>query len=57
MNTVATVKLDLYPERTYNIDFIAYPDHFFMIYQYQKGNILHCMTVKMDADAKKWPSR
>ncbi|MBK8608996.1 MAG: hypothetical protein IPL84_03360 [Chitinophagaceae bacterium] len=53
MNTVATVKLDFIPERTYNIDFIAYPDHFFMIYQYQKGNILHCMTVKMDADAKK----
>ncbi len=53
MNTLETVRLDFIPERTFNIDFIPYPDHFFMIYQYQKGNILHCMSVKMDANAKK----
>ena len=53
MNTLETVKLGFVPERTFNIDFIAYPDYFFMIYQYQKGNILHCMAVKMDAKAQK----
>ncbi len=53
MNTLETVKLDFVPDRTFNIDFIAYPDYFFMIYQYQKGTILHCMAVKMNANAQK----
>ncbi len=53
MNTLETVKLDFIPDRTFNIDFVAYPDHFYMIYQFQKGNILHCMAVKMDAQAKR----
>lgn len=53
MNTLETVKLDFVPDRTFNIDFVPYSDYFFMIYQYQKGNILHCMAVKMDAMAKK----
>ena len=53
MNTLETVRLDFVPDRTFNIDFVAYPDHFFMIYQYQKGTILHCMAVKMDAKAQK----
>ena len=53
MNTLETVKIGFVPERTFNIDFVAYPDYFFMIYQYQKGNILHCMAVKMDAKAQK----
>ncbi len=53
MNTQETVRLDFIPDRTFNIDFVAYPDYFYMIYQYQKGNILHCMAVKMDANAKR----
>lgn len=53
METLETVKLDFIPEKTFNVDFIAYPDFFYMIYQYQKKNILHCMAVKMDAAAKK----
>lgn len=53
MNTVGTVKLDFIPDRAFNIDFIAYTDHFFMIYQYQRGSILHCMAVKMNAKAQK----
>lgn len=53
MNTLETVKLDFVPEKTFNIDFVAYADYFFMIYQYQKGTILHCMVVKMDDNAKK----
>lgn len=53
MKTLETVKLDFIPDRTFNIDFIAYADYFFMVYQYQRGTILHCMAVKMDAKAKK----
>jgi hypothetical protein len=53
MNTLETVRLDFIPEKTFNIDFVAYADYFFMIYQYQKGNILYCMSVKMDAKARK----
>lgn len=52
MNTLSTVKLDFVPDRTFNMDFVVYPDFFYMIYQYQKGRILHCMVVKMDANAK-----
>ena len=53
MNTLETVKLDFVPDKTFNMDFVAYPDFFYLIYQYQKGRILHCMVVKMDANAKK----
>jgi hypothetical protein len=53
MNSLETVKLDFVPEKTFNIDFVSYPDYFVMVYQYQKGTILHCMAVKMDANAKK----
>ncbi len=53
MNTLETVKLDFVPDRTFNIDFVSYPDYFLMIYQYQRGTILYCMAVKMDAKAKK----
>jgi hypothetical protein len=53
MKIKETVKLDFIPDRTFNVDFVIYPTHFFMIYQYQKKNILHCMGVKMDAEGKK----
>jgi hypothetical protein len=53
MNTLETVKLDFIPDRTFNIDFVPYADHFFIVYQYQKGTIVHCMGVKMDAMAHK----
>lgn len=48
MNTLKTENLDFVPEKTFNVDFVAYPDFFYMIYQYQKRNTLHCMVVKMN---------
>ena len=33
MKTLETVKLDFIPEKTFNVDFVPYPDHFFIIYQ------------------------
>lgn len=53
MKIKETVKLDFIPDKTFNIDFVIYPDYFWMIYQYQKKNILHCMAAKMDANAQK----
>lgn len=53
MKTLETVRLDFIPDRSFNIDFITYADYFYMVYQYQKGTILYCMAVKMDANAKR----
>lgn len=40
-------------ERLINVDFFPYADHSYMIYQYQKKNIVHCKAVKIDANGKK----
>jgi hypothetical protein len=52
MQEVETVNLDFLPEKTFNVDVVAYADKFYMIYQFQKKNIVHCMGVKMNAMAK-----
>jgi hypothetical protein len=39
-------------ERWINVDFVAYPDFAWMIYQFQKKSILYCMGVKIDGDGK-----
>jgi hypothetical protein len=41
------------PDKTFNIDFIIYPDHFYMVYQYQKRNTIYCKAVKMSSAGKK----
>lgn len=46
------VNLDFIPEKTINVDFIAYPDFAYLIYQFQKRSILHCMAVKLDGQGK-----
>ena len=53
MRIKKSLRLTFVPDKTFNIDFITYPDYFFMIYQYQKNSVVHCMGVKMDADGKK----
>ena len=47
------VDLDFMPEKAINVDFVAYPDFFYIIYQYQKRSILHCMAEKIDGNGKK----
>ncbi len=46
-------ELEFLPNRVFNVDYVAYPDFFYLIYQYQKKSILYCMAVKMDAEGKK----
>jgi len=53
MRIKKSMRLSFVPDKTFNIDFITYPDHFYMIYQYQRNNVVHCMGVNMDADGKK----
>lgn len=53
MGLVDKVDLDFMPDKTLNADFIAYPDFVYIIYQYQKRNVLHCMAAKVDGNGKK----
>ncbi len=46
------VKLDFLPDKIINTYFIPYPDFCYMIYEYQKKNIVHCAAVKIDGQAK-----
>jgi hypothetical protein len=46
------VKLKNLPDRIINADFIAYPDFFYMIYQHQKRNTVHCMGIKYDGNGQ-----
>ena len=47
------VNLDFMPDKTLNAEIVAYPDFFYLIYQYQKRNVLNCMGVKLDGNGKK----
>lgn len=46
------VKMDA-SDRWINVDFVAYQDFFYMIYQYQKRSTLYCVGVKMDGSGRK----
>ena len=46
------IDLRFMPDRTLNVDFVAYPDFALLIYQYQKRNTLHCMAVKINSEGK-----
>jgi len=55
MNEIASVEQDYLPDndRLINVDLFAYPDYCYVIYQYQKKNIIYCMGVKVDGNGKK----
>jgi hypothetical protein len=40
-------------DRLINVDFFAYPDFSYMVYQYQRRNVVYCNAVKVDAAGKK----
>lgn len=46
------IDLRFMPDKTLNVDFVTYPDFAWLIYQYQKRNILYCMAVKINGDGK-----
>jgi len=54
MKLIQKTKHEYLPdERLINVDFFPYPDFIYMIYQYQKRNVVHCAVVKLDGMGKK----
>lgn len=53
MKLIDRVALDFMPQSYINVDFINYPDYFYLIYEYQKKNVVHCTAVRMDGNARK----
>lgn len=52
MKLVDRVPLDFMPDRWINADFVAYPDFAYIIYQYQRKNVVHCSMVRIDGKGK-----
>lgn len=52
MKLLRKVNVNADNERWINVDFVSYPDHVWMIYQYQIKSILYCMAIKMDGEGK-----
>lgn len=40
-------------DKVFNVDFLAYPSHSYIFYQYQRRSIVYCMAAKLDAEGKK----
>ena len=55
MEEIAKVEQDYVPDndRMINVDFFAYPDFCYMVYQYQKKNIVYCMAARIDGNGNK----
>ncbi|MBK7561793.1 MAG: hypothetical protein IPI68_09780 [Chitinophagaceae bacterium] len=55
MKQISNVEQDYIPDndRMINVDFFPYPDFCYMIYQYQKKNIVYCMASKIDGNGNK----
>ena len=52
MRLIDRVDLKFMPDNTLNVDFVSYPDFAWLIYQFQKRNVLHCMAVKINEEGK-----
>lgn len=48
MSLKEKIDLDFIPDKAFNVDYIAFPDNFYFIYQYQRRGIVYCMGAKMD---------
>ena len=52
MKLLQRVTLPYLPEKYNNIDFVQYPDFFYMLCEFQKKNIVHLVAFKMDKQAQ-----
>src|SRR5579863_9041596 len=52
MKLVRRVVLSFLPDRFTNVDFVQYPDFFYLLCEYQKKNIVHLTAYKMDGQAQ-----
>src|SRR5215218_5347168 len=54
MEQIGRVEHDyMQSDRLINVDFFPYPDHSYMVYQYQRKNVVYCDAVKIDREGKK----
>ncbi|MCU0323369.1 MAG: hypothetical protein MUE72_13195 [Chitinophagaceae bacterium] len=53
MKLVEKTPLNFLPERTFNAEFLAYPNYCYMFYQFQKRSIVYSMAVKLDNKGQK----
>ncbi len=55
MKQIGKIEQDYVPDndRMINVDFFAYPDFCYMVYQYQKRSIVYCMASKIGSDGNK----
>lgn len=47
MKIVQHQHLDFVNDKAFNLDFICYPGYYYIVYQFQKNNIVFCNAVKM----------
>lgn len=52
MQVKEKVRLEMLPERVNNVDFVAFPEHYYMFYQFQKRNLVTYAAMKLDANGK-----
>jgi hypothetical protein len=52
MNLIERVNLAFLPEKFTNIDFIQYPDFFYLLCEFQKKNIVHLVAYRMNGQAQ-----
>jgi hypothetical protein len=52
MNLIERVNLPFLPEKFTNIDFVQYPDFFYMLCEFQKKNIVHLVAYRMNGQAQ-----
>ena len=47
MNQLDKHKLEFFPDKVINTDFLAYPDFAYIFYQYQRRSVVYCMAAKI----------
>lgn len=53
MEQIGKEEMEFIPDdRVINVDFFPYADHAYMVYQYQRKNVVYCNAVKIDGLAK-----
>jgi hypothetical protein len=53
MKQVSKNKLDFFPDRVLNTEFIQYPDFIYVFYQFQKRSVVYYMAARIGSDGRK----
>jgi hypothetical protein len=52
MQSKDKVDMDFMPDKAINVDFVAFPNYAYVIYQFQKRNVLHCMAAEINGTGR-----